>query len=281
MSSTIDKQMTFPIISPMELVDVNAWRESLTYFIPKLILAFVIVMGGLVLGNVVKNILQRLLRRLKKTGFTFRLHEEEGKYIHFSSQVVKYVIYFLAVIFALYILGFTALEDFLQEVVAYIPRIIASLIILVVGLMLGEYLSRWLSLYLVESNCMGLVKESRLLRRLESFSQVIIKGFIYVIVSLIVLEELGISPRVSLVILMGLTSLLVFSVLILFFFICRKNLDDILAGFELRNQNKKKAVYQDQEVEIIQVGLLSTSVKSEKGTWMVRNKQFMDEVFLR
>jgi small-conductance mechanosensitive channel len=138
----------------MELTTVvtgawNAFATKITIFLPKLIGAIIIFVVGLIVAKLIKAIVVKLLRLVRfdsaaeKTGVKEFL--EKGNITRTSSEIVGTLVYWfimiLAIIASLDALGLPIVSDILNEIFLYIPNVVAAIIILLLGFLLGGLLS--------------------------------------------------------------------------------------------------------------------------------------------
>src|SRR3989338_2885814 len=124
--------------------------ETIVAYLPNVIGAifvfFVGVMVALVLRSVVVNVIallriDDLSKRLEITSqferFGLRLHIGE-----LLGWIVKWFFIIIALIAATDILGWDQVTDYLQRVVLFIPNVIIAVIILLAGILLGNFVQR-------------------------------------------------------------------------------------------------------------------------------------------
>ncbi|MBA3733414.1 hypothetical protein H0W91_03515 [Patescibacteria group bacterium] len=141
---------------------VNTWGEVLKLsftrlwtgvilFIPNLIIALVIFCLGWAIGVLVGKGIEHLMKMIKfdealrKAGFEdfvrrAGLNLNSGKFI---GGLVKYFIIVVFLIASLSVLGLDQVTEFLREIVlGYVPQLIIAVLILLVGAVVGDVLSR-------------------------------------------------------------------------------------------------------------------------------------------
>ncbi len=138
----------------MELMTVvtgawNAFATKITVFLPKLLGAIIIFVVGLIIAKLIKMGVVRLLKLLRfdtaaeKTGVKGFL--EKGNITKTSSEIVGILIYWfvmiLAIIASLDAMGLPIVSDILNDIFLYIPNVVAAIIVLVLGFLLGSLLS--------------------------------------------------------------------------------------------------------------------------------------------
>lgn len=269
------------ILAPVDWLNATSLQQQLAAFFPKLLVAFVIIILGIILGNVVKNVLEKFLQKLRKLKFLTEAEKiERLNIINITAETVRIIIYIITIFSALYILGFSDMGVLVSNVVSYIPNLIISIILLIGGLIIGSYLSRALSFYLMRIQFFGLVEEKKLKSELRTLTETSIKGILYFIVILVVLQQLQIATDIFYLTYLAVLVLFISPVIFLSFFFLKDNINHIFAGVELRNENKNKAIFHKKKVKIKNIGIISTSIEDKKGIRIVPNKKFREEATL-
>jgi len=127
----------------------NAFATKIMVFLPMLIGAIVIFVVGLIIAKLVKVGVVKLLRLVRldtaseKSGLKDFL--EKGNITTTSSEIVGSLVYWfimiLAIIASLDALGLPIVSDILNRILVYIPNVVAAIIILLLGFLLGGLLS--------------------------------------------------------------------------------------------------------------------------------------------
>lgn len=132
-------------------VDVtqNLW-ESIVLFLPDLLAGILVLIVGLTLSAVLASVARRVVRysqldRLSDDSETTKRLKAAG--IEFSpSGLVGFVVkwFFIIVTFIVVadIFGLEQVTVFLNQIILYIPQVIAAILILVVGIVVGDVAQR-------------------------------------------------------------------------------------------------------------------------------------------
>ncbi len=120
-----------------------------TNFLPKIILAIVLLFVGFILAWIGDAIARKIIRVLKVDAILQKIglmgmFEKAGLKISFSRLLGGVVYWFVLAVFlaaAVNVLGLTQIADFLNKLVAYLPNVVAAVAILVIGLLIGHFLS--------------------------------------------------------------------------------------------------------------------------------------------
>lgn len=127
---------------------VDLWASAVE-FLPKFLLAVAVFLLGLLVANVLKTAIVRLVEMLKIDDVMHRLEVKdlfEKAGVNFSvgqffGWIIKWFIIIFALIAAADVLGWDQVTVFLNEVVAYLPNVLIAVIILLVGMMLGSFVN--------------------------------------------------------------------------------------------------------------------------------------------
>lgn len=131
---------------------VNVFQGAVL-FLPNLLLAILLFILGLVVGAFVGRGIQQLLERAglnnlvrnegierasKRAGYEFNL-------AHLVGFLIKWFVIIVFSVAALQVLELADIQDFLGQVVMYLPRVLGAVIILMIGAVLGEFLQNVIS----------------------------------------------------------------------------------------------------------------------------------------
>ena len=122
------------------------WNNIMS-FLPTLLLAIVILVIGLVLASLLGNLVAKITRGLKvdkllnTIGLTEKLKDAE---VNFSLSglfgwVVKWFIIIAVLLTVSNMLALDTVSDFLKQVLLYIPNVLVSIVILTIGLVVGNF----------------------------------------------------------------------------------------------------------------------------------------------
>lgn len=131
----------------------NAFQDlwqGLIKFLPKFVIALVVLIVGWAIASALGRLAEEIVKRLKidavvermfgKAFKRARMNINTGRWINIIVKVFLLIVTLMAVTD---ILGLTQVSDFLKkDVVGYIPRIIAAIIILLIGVLVANFLGR-------------------------------------------------------------------------------------------------------------------------------------------
>lgn len=116
----------------------DAWA-TIANFVPKLIFFFVILIIGWLIAKALAKITDAVLERVgfdravERGGVKEALAKSKYDASDIVAKLVKYAILLLTLVLAFNVFGPNPISDMLQQVVAYIPRIIVAIVIIVVA----------------------------------------------------------------------------------------------------------------------------------------------------
>jgi hypothetical protein len=168
----------------------NTLNQVLTY-IPVIIAALIILLIGWIIGRVVGGVAKRLFvranidRAIGKTGAGEALAGTGMTFSGLFSAVVRWFIYLIFIMAAVSVLNIPVFSNFINQIVLYIPNLIAGILILVVGLIGINYVMDWMK---------GLLKSQNV-----AFANIItigLQALLSLVVIVIALDQLQIDTTI-------------------------------------------------------------------------------------
>ncbi len=186
---------------------INSFQKTFTGLIaalPEIIGAILVFLIGLLIAVTLAKIIEKICLALKidllvervgikgyfeRSGITFN-------FTKFLSELVKWFLIIVFLIAAADIVNLSEIVLFLKSILSYIPRIIISIIIIIAAILITNFTSR-------------LIKNSIKMARLKhgEFLDKIMKCTIYIFTSLVVLDELGITPALIRILFIGIVAM--------------------------------------------------------------------------
>lgn len=183
---------------------VDLWA-SVVLFVPKLVLAIVVFLLGLLLANLLKTAVIRIVQLLKVDELMTRLEVKDAfakmgiklDVAAFLGWILKWFVIIFALIASADILDWDQITVFLNQVVNYIPNVLIAVIILLVGVILGNFVD-------------GIVKSALTAAKLENamFLSNIAKWSIVVFSFMAALVQLGIAQSLIQVLFTGFVAMI-------------------------------------------------------------------------
>lgn len=120
-------------------------------FLPTLLGGLIVFLVGLIIGNGIAQLVEKLIGALKvdslleKIGFKeftdkAGIHLDSG---YFLGQITKWLILLSFLVAACNIWGLYAVGDFITSIVKYLPNVLVAVLILLAAIVLGEYFAKF------------------------------------------------------------------------------------------------------------------------------------------
>ncbi len=159
--------------------------------VPALLGALVIVFAGYLLARLAERLVDRILRKVHlnqmlERGGVMQAVERSGSHLNPTrviANLIFWLVMFAVLLLAASALGLQSLADVLQELVSYIPSVIAAIAIITIGIVLGGFVGG-----LIMASAGGLHGGPTLAR--------VGKGGVIVLAIFMALQELGIATDI-------------------------------------------------------------------------------------
>ncbi len=178
----------------------SLWFATLDY-LPTLLGALLVLVVGLVIAGVVKKLVVKLLRMFKVdralevSGVEAALEKQDIRFdgSQIMGDLIKWFIIIAVLIAVFDILGLVAVNAFLTEILAYLPNVVATLLILLVASVLAEFVRK----LVVGTATAANVKTA-------SFLGAVAKSAIWVFAILAGINQLGIASELVQILFSGM-----------------------------------------------------------------------------
>jgi hypothetical protein len=168
-----------------------SFTEVFGELIPALLGALIIVFAGYLLAKVLERLVDRALRRIGLNkmlarGGVMEAVERSGAHLNPTrvvSNLVFWLVMFAVILVAANALGLESLASVFGELVSYIPSVIAAIVIVLVGIVLGQFVGG-----LIAASA-GALHGGRALARVGSGGVILLAVFM-------ALQELGIATDI-------------------------------------------------------------------------------------
>lgn len=168
-----------------------SFSEVFGELIPALLGALIIVFAGYLLAKVLERLVDRFLKRIGlnrmlERGGVMQAVERSGAHLNPSrvvSNLVFWLVMFAVILVAANALGLESLASVFGELVSYIPSVIAAIVIILVGIVLGQFVGG-----LIAASA-GALHGGRALARVGSGGVILLAVFM-------ALQELGIATEI-------------------------------------------------------------------------------------
>lgn len=184
----------------------DLWAKIIAYM-PELVAAIVVLIIGLVLSSVLSKVAKKLVeltkvdKLVKKIDATKKL-EESGLKISFAAMIAWIVKWFFIIITLIAVVDILKLQQvtlFLQDIALYVPNVIVAVIILAIGLVLGQFIYD-----VVEKSA----KASKVTKHTAEVLAAVAKWSITVFALLAALVQLGVATNLIEILFTGLVAML-------------------------------------------------------------------------
>jgi small-conductance mechanosensitive channel len=168
----------------------NALNMIITY-IPAVIGAIIILIIGWIVGRVAGGVVSKLLQKtgadeaIAKTGVGETLKGTGMSITGLVSSLVKWFFYLIFILAAVSVLNIPVFTNFVNQVVLYIPNLIAGALVLLVGLLAINFLMNWFE---------GMMKAENI--AFASIISMALKALFSIVVIVIALDQLKISTGI-------------------------------------------------------------------------------------
>lgn len=168
----------------------DLWGDLVTY-VPNLVIALVIVILGWIIGALFGRVVSQIFKSLKVDTYLSKagvadILERGGMELNSGAFVGALVKWFFIIVFlvaAFDVLGLTAVNEFLRQVVLlYLPQVIVAALVLVAAGVLGDLVKRFV---------VGAVKAANISH--ANMAGAIAKWSIWIFGALVALDALGIA----------------------------------------------------------------------------------------
>ena len=259
------------------LAHLGAQFTSLT---PKIAGMLAILLIGWIIARIAQAASAKVLvrTRLDHLGGYLGLNEilEEAGIRRPISGLISRLLYWLVlltfVLPASETLGLTSVATATNLLIAFLPNVVASLLILMLGLLLARFIGNAVSSAAAASQ----VPYSQSLGLAA-------RGAMIVVVSIIAIEQLGVKSTLLQWSLIAVLVAALFSIAFAFAAGSRDVVSAILAGYYLRKSIPEGSTVQalGRSGSLERIGPVDTLLRSEGGDWSVPNSQLLNAVIQR
>ena len=159
-------------------------------FLPEIVAALVVLIIGVLVAKALAKLVQQIVRAVKVDKFVRKINliqkiEEAGTVVEFSfilAWMVKWFLYIVLLIAVSEILHLGQFTSFLRDIALYLPNVIIAVLILIVGLVLGEF---------VDNLIVSILKSTK--AKLGAMAGAVAKWSIFVFAVLAALIQLGVA----------------------------------------------------------------------------------------
>lgn len=272
---------------------IDAWVSQSYTYLPKLGLGLMILIIGILASKAAGGAVSKLLRKIgfdtatEKTGIT-DIAKSAGIEQSVSGAIgdlVKYAGYLIALMMSFDIFGMQVITGVLGTILGYIPRLIGSVAILVVGFIIASAIAEVIKRGLKSAGADEVARKVGMTISLGEIAETLVRYFLYIAVVLISLGTLGISTEVLTWLFTTGAAAIVLTGALMLVISLRDIGPSVAAGVLIKSENALKKgdriTFRGQTGEVTQIGLVHTTVRTKKGTLAIPNKTLANEEFER
>ncbi len=250
---------------------VKSWNNIKEFF-PNIVAAGVILIIGYIIGRLAQKGIDLILKKTGMRRYLERVEEREGRDIGISIStligvITKWIIYIVAIMSAINVLGITGLNQVIAQLVTYLPNIVFAMIIIVLGIIIGDKAAG-----IVRCTCEELkIPKYWIMGNLTRY-------IIYAIVIIIALSQIKIRTDVLII---GITIVLM-ALGITLIIALKEIAPNMAAGFHLIHDTPFKIgdmiEIDGNEGVVDNIGLVSTTIKTKGEKIIIPNSKFLKNV---
>lgn len=168
---------------------IDLWVQLLS-FLPELIAGLIVLIVGIIIAKFIAKLVEKIVLALKVDPLIRKINivqklEEAGTKVVFSeilSWLVKWFLYVILLVAVADILDLDRLANFINQIALYLPSVIIAVLILAVGLVLGDFIDKLV---------VNILKSTR--AKLAPLIGAIAKWAIYITALIAALEQLQVA----------------------------------------------------------------------------------------
>ncbi|MBA3890789.1 MAG: hypothetical protein H0X64_09665 [Gemmatimonadaceae bacterium] len=169
----------------------SSFSQVFGELIPALLGALIIVFAGYLLAKVLEKIVERFLRKIRfnqlmERGGVMQAVERSGSQLNpvkVLANLVFWLVMFAVILIAANALGLESLASVFSDLVGYVPDVIAAIVIILVGLVLGNFVGGLIAA------SVGALQGGRALARIGKTGVIVLAIFM-------ALQQLGIATDI-------------------------------------------------------------------------------------
>lgn len=172
---------------------LDALRElgyKIVDFLPNIIAALIVLIVGIIIARFLGRLVRKIVQVLKVDKYIRKINiieriEKAGTIVEFSAilgWLVKWFLYIVLLIAVSEIMSLGQFTAFLTDIALYLPNVIIAVLILIVGLVLGEF---------IDNLIVSILKSTK--AKLASLVGTVAKWSIFIFAVLAALMQLGVA----------------------------------------------------------------------------------------
>jgi hypothetical protein len=186
------------------LASINNGLLLIVNFIPKFILGLIIILVGIILASILKQVILGILKALKVEALLKRYGVPEAKgdltWVNLLSEIVRWFVILIFLVPTADIWGLPRVGVLLNEFLLYLPNVLVAAIIALVGFVLAR-----LAHDVILASAKGLSAEA------SNTIASVTRWSIIIFVVLVVLNQLGVATDLIRILFIGFVAMLAIS----------------------------------------------------------------------
>jgi mechanosensitive ion channel-like protein len=187
--------MTTPVVAAFNIGNsLQQSTDTIFSYLPKILAFLIILIVGYIIAKVVKAVLNKILDKVKvdqklqhgKAGEMVVKVSPGGKPSHLIGATAFWIIFLFALSSAIWALQIPALTTFMNQVLAFLPNVIAALLIFIVAAVIAG------AVVAAVQKTMGDTSTGKLV-------QTVVPGLVMAVAVFMILTQLGIAPQIVII----------------------------------------------------------------------------------
>src|SRR5579872_3769434 len=129
--------MSLPDVGQVMVASLNTALIAVATFIPKFIAGLIILLIGIIIASIIKQLLLGIFKAINLEGFLKRYNVPEGKkeftWTNILSEIARWFVIIIFLIPTAEVWGLPQIGDVLHQFLAYLPNVFVAVIIGLVG----------------------------------------------------------------------------------------------------------------------------------------------------
>jgi len=114
--------------------------DSTVAFLPNLVGAIILLVIGLIIGKIIGRVVKEILERVNLDYYVTESKKPAFSLTNIFALIARWWIYVAFIAAAVDVLGITALQMWMSDILRFIPNVVGAASVVVVGYVLAEYI---------------------------------------------------------------------------------------------------------------------------------------------
>ena len=257
----------------------NEWMDPILNYLPTLLLALGLFFAGWLTGRLIRGLVSRLATRfgfdelVERLGLMDNLRKANIEYSpsDLMGQLFFWLIFLGFAIAAFDVMQLDIVVELLQQMIAYLPRLLTAIVILIVGSWLSQLVGKFVE---VTTASMGVDFHSQLGQA--------VKSIFMVMVGIMAIEQLGFNVTLLTDLFRSMLTIAIAALGLAFGLGARGVARNVLAGYYVRDLYSPgdELLIDDQSGTLEAIGSLNSEIETEHGSLVVPNSRLTEKSVL-